>query len=223
MSRLIRSMAYLIVLAASLSLLSGCGTLIPGPTPTPTFTETPIPPTPTPVTPTNTPEPTQTPVPTLPPTNPPPPPATPKPAVPTETPYGQKPIYIYFIALNTGGNVACGDTVIPIDSGVKTTDDLILNIQHAMRQLLVYHTEHIGELYNPLFKSQMSVASVSYGASGSRLTIELSGKYVKTDDKCDGARVMAMLLATIRQFPGIAGNPDISLNGLGIKNFLSTK
>lgn len=229
MSRLIRSIVYLIILAACLSFLSGCGTLIPGPTPTPTFTETPIPPTPTPVPPTNTPEPTQTPEPTLPPTKPPPPPATPKPVVPTETPYGQKPIYIYFIALNTGGNIAAGcggkegDSLVAIDTGLRTTDDVILNVEHALRQLFIYHTELIGELYNPLYKSQISVASVQFDTSGSRIIVELSGKDVKTDDKCDGSRVMAMLMATIRQFTGGAGNPDISLNGSGIKNFLSGK
>jgi hypothetical protein len=142
--------------------------------------------------------------------------------LPTSTPYGQKPIYIYFVQLKTGGNVGCGDSLVPVQTNVSTTDDMIKNVQLALQQLFLYHVANFGNLYNPLYKSEITVSSVDYGPSG-QVVVELTGKYGKTDDACDGGRVFAMLQKTIRQFPGIGGNPSISLNGVGIKNWLYTK
>jgi len=214
--------AWLLLVVLMLSTLSGCGVILPEPTATPTPTDTPEPPTETPLPPTETPLPTPTETPTLPPTNtlPPPPPT---PAPPTVTPFGQKPIYIYFVQENTGGNVGCGDSLVAIQTGLFTSDDLIYDMKRALQQLFIYKTEYFGTLRNPFYLSTISVASVSYMGSGDRVSVELSGTYEPTSDKCDGTRAFAMLTATIRQFPGVAGNPSISLNGAGIKNFLFAK
>jgi hypothetical protein len=214
----IRRVSIILVLV-NLVLAGGCSTFMASPTPTATSTETPVPPTPTPVPPTETPIPTPTE--TLPPlptdTQLPPPTSTAIP--PTSTPSG-KPIYIYFIEKNTGGNVGCGDSLVAITTGVYTKDVLLVDIEQALRQLFLYHTEYFGNLYNPLYKSQLSVGYVDYSSGGDRIEVDINGKLDMTDDACDGGRIWAILIATIRQFPGIPGNPDISVNGVGIKNLI---
>ena len=222
MSTINRSVAWLLLIIFSLSFLSGCGQIVARPTETPTPTDTPIPPTDTPVPPTDTPQPTPTETPIPPPTDTLPPPPTPTQILPTNTPYGQKPIYIYFIQTGTGGNVGCGDSLVPVQTNLGTTDDTIKNVQLALGQLFLYHTQTFGELYNPLYASKLSVAGVDYSGTG-RVVVDLSGEIGKTGESCDSGRILAMLQATIRQFRGVLGNPEINLNGSGIKNFLKMK
>jgi hypothetical protein len=222
MLKINRRAVWLILTILIMTLLSGCGQILAQPTPTPTPTNTPEPPTPTPIPPTNTPEPTATETPVPSPTDTLPPPPTPTQVLPTSTPYGQKPIYIYFIQKNTGGNVGCGDSLVPVHTNVSTTDDMIVNVKLALQQLFFYHVEMFGNLYNPLYLSSISVSSVDYAASG-QVDVELSGTFGKTGDACDGSRIFAMLQGTIRQFPEFRGNPSITLNGVGIKNWLYTK
>lgn len=196
-------------------LLSGCSTILPQPTPTPTLTPsstaTPLPTdTPTPLpTDTPTPEPTNTPFPTLPPL------PTQPPATPTLS--GGKPIYIYFIQKKSGGNVACGDSLVYYLTGKNRTSDVAADIKTALQNLFAYKTAEFGDSYNPLYKSKLQVVSVE--VLDGTVNIELSGEIVLSDDKCDGNRIFAMLQATVKQFSGV-GTPKFSLNGEGIKNFL---
>lgn len=207
---------FILVLFGMLGILmSGCGVVFAKPTPTPTATPlptaTPIPTdTPTPL-PTETPTeiPTNTPLPTLPPlpTQPP----------PTATTAGGKAIYIYFIQKKGGGNVACGDSLVYYYSGKTRTDDVEYDIKVALQQLFAYHTEEFGGVYNPLYKSRLQVVSVE--ATDGTVNIELSGELKLSDDKCDGSRILAMLQAVVRQFPGV-GTPKFTIDGVGIKNYL---
>jgi len=196
-------------------LLSGCATILPQPTPTPTSTPsptaTPLPTdTPTPL-PTDTPTamPTNTPFPTLPPL-PTQPPASP-------TPSGGKPIYIYFIQKKSGGNVACGDSLVYYLTGKNRTSDVEADIKTALQSLFAYKTAEFGSSYNPLYQSKLQVVSVEM--MDGTVNIELSGVIKLSDDKCDSSRIYAMLQATVRQFPGV-GTPKFTLNGDGIKNYL---
>ncbi|MDD5469065.1 MAG: GerMN domain-containing protein, partial [Anaerolineales bacterium] len=199
--------ALALVLALSLSSLSGCGVFFPQPTPTPIPTNTPEPPTPTSI-PTDTPVPTATIVPTLPPTNTPFPTFPPQPSA-TNTPTNQKPIYIYFIQKKTGGTVACGDSLVALTSGQYRTDKLEPDIETALRQLFIWHQANFGELYNALYLSNLSVVEVEIDAGG-KIVVDLSGEVEVSEDKCDKSRIFAQIVATIRQFPGVSGNPSIS-------------
>lgn len=208
---------YWVILITCLLIFSagGCSKIIPTPTPMPTFTNTPEPPTPTPIPPTDTPlPPTETP--TEAPTNTPPPPPTITPIPPTATPSG-KPIYIYFIERE--GSQKCGGELVPILSGMHRTTDLIKNVEVALGQQFLYRTQNVLSLYNPLFKSKLSVADVDTGDAGNKIIAMLSGE-ITLNEECDGPSIFAILQAVIRQFPGPTGNPDITLNGIGIKNFL---
>lgn len=211
----IRNLVILVIFGMLGILMSGCGVIFAEPTPTPTATPLPSPTplptdTPTPLpTETPTPIPTNTPLPTLPPlpTQPP----------PTATTAGGKAIYIYFIQKKAGGNVGCGDSLVYYYSGKTRTDDVEYDIKVALQQLFAYHTAEFGDVYNPLYKSQLQVVSVEEG--GGQVIIELAGEIKLSDDKCDGSRIWAMLQAVVRQFPGV-GTPKFLLNGEGIKNFL---
>lgn len=206
---------YSLVGITAILATAGCSSLFPEPTPTPT--NTPIPPTSTPI-PTDTPIPTETP--TEIPTSTPLPTIPPLPtASPTATKViGGKPIYFYFVLPKSGGNVACGDSLAPLTSGKYQTGDVEADIMTALQQLFSFHMAEFGELYNPLYKSNLKVDSVEF-YDGTQTIVELSGDYVKTEDDCDPGRVLAMIQATIRQFPD-TGSLDINLNGAGIKNYV---
>ncbi|MGB9521980.1 MAG: GerMN domain-containing protein, partial [Anaerolineales bacterium] len=135
----------------------------------------------------------------------------------TATSVGGKPIYIYFIQKKGGGNVACGDSLVYYLTGKYRTTDVEADIKTALQNLFAYKTAEFGGSYNPLYKSKLQVVSVE--AMDGTVNIELSGQLVLSDDKCDGSRILAMLQATVKQFPGV-GTPKFSLNGEGIKNFL---
>ncbi|GAB4477095.1 MAG: hypothetical protein Kow0088_15550 [Anaerolineales bacterium] len=199
--------------------LAACSIVLPAPTPTPTAT---LAPTATPL-PTDTPTPLPTVTPTEIPTNTPLPTLPPLPPLPTEAPptptvlAGTKPIYIYFIQKGGGGNVACGDSLVYYYTGKYRTDNVEADIKTALQNLFFYKTAEFGGVYNPLYKSKLTVVSVEL-VDGA-VEINLSGEIKLTDDPCDPNRIFAMLVATVRQFPNV-GTPKFSLNGIGIKNYL---
>ncbi len=199
--------------------LTACSVVLPEPTATPTATPEPSP---TPL-PTDTPTPLPTETPTEVPTSTPLPTLPPLPSLPTEAPptptvlAGTKPIYIYFIQKGGGGNVACGDTLVYYYTGKYRTDDVEADIKTALQNLFFYKTAEFGGVYNPLYKSKLNVLRVD--VTNGSVEIELSGEIKLSGDPCDPNRIYAMLVATVRQFPGV-GTPKFNLNGVGIKNFL---
>lgn len=179
--------------------VSGCQAFAP---PSPTATNTPIPPTDTPVPPTPTPIPptatyTFTPPPTLPaiPTD------TPVPPSPSATASGSEAIYFYVLALENNNLKVCGgETPVAINTGIYRTNDSVFDVSVALQRLFSYKGEYFGELYNPIGRSNFSVGSVEVDASGT-LQVNLGGEYVKSNSKCDGARVRLQVMTTCKQFP----------------------
>jgi hypothetical protein len=196
-------------------LLAGCSAINPSsatdtPTPTtpappsatpapPTATDTVIPPTLT-YTPTSTVEPTLTLTPTETPTHT---------ALPTPT--GDQAIYIYMIQTGNDGPIGCGDTAIPINTGIYRTGDIELDVATALANLFVKR-QYIAGLYNPAYLSNIQVDSVNYKVYDSKVEVMLSGTYVRSKDRCDNSRVRAQVWSTIRQFPGVK-TVYILLNG----------
>jgi hypothetical protein len=218
MSSKTKNLTKILSLVLLMTMLTGCGTLIAKPTETPIPTDTPVPPTETPVPPTDTPIPTATETATLaPPTETPLPPSiTPNP--PTSTPSG-KPIYIYFVEREAGA-AACSGTLVPLLSGAfRKEDDIEGNVMTALRNLFAYHNSFVGTLYNPLYKSKLQVVGALMDDTSNRVGVSLSGE-ISLAEECDGDLIFKMITTTIRQFPGPTGNPEITLNGTGIKNFL---
>ncbi len=118
---------------------------------------------------------------------------------PPPTPSGEDAIYLYYIQLNTDGPVACGDSLIPLNTGVARTGDVEADVAVALGRLF-YQREYFGNLYNALFRSNMSVTRVEFEENTGLVNVYLDGTYVRSGDRCDDRRVRAQVWTTIRQF-----------------------
>ncbi|MEN6298635.1 MAG: hypothetical protein ABFD51_01790 [Anaerolineaceae bacterium] len=181
-------------------LLSGCQVFAPPATPT--STNTPIPPTETaiPPSPTSIP-PSATFTFTPPPTIPPQPTNTVVPPSPSATASGSEAIYFYVLQLENKNLKVCGgETPVAINTGIARTHDVEHDVKVALQRLFSYKMEYFGELYNPVFRSNFSVSGVSQQQGGG-VNVDIGGEYVKSDNKCDGARVRLQVVTTCKQFP----------------------
>ena len=170
---------------------------------------TPLPPTATPVPPTSTytPTATQTSLPTETPT----PSETPTETSPPPTASGEDAIYVYYIQKDTGGPVSCGDSLIKVNTGLYRSGDNEADIKTALSRLF-NKQEYIGNLYNPIFRSNLKIQSINFKGYEGLADISLDGAYVRSGDRCDDSRVRAQIWTTIRQFPGVK-TVYILLNG----------
>lgn len=200
--------------APSLTLVSQPATDTPVPPtvtlPPPTDTPSPLPPTPTnTVTLTSLPSETSTATETATPTSPP------------ATPSGDEAIYVYYIQLDTGGPVACGDSLVAANTGLWRTGDVEEDVRTALGRLF-FKKQWFGKLINPVYLSNLSVANVVFNQSSGEVSIDLEGTYVRSGDRCDDGRVRAQIWTTIRQFKGIK-TVYILLNGNLLGDILSTE
>lgn len=175
---------------------------VPPPTETPlpptsTQTSTPVPPSPTP-TQTPTQVPTDTPTPT---------------ETPTQTPVlvsGQSSVQLpaaskgtvlmYFIQLQTGGAVACGDSVIGVGTGIQSTGNIAKDVSSGLKQLFAADFKYASGLYNPLYASRIRVGNVKFDSKTGLISVWLHGTYKPTGDDCDNLRVKAQVWTTVRQY-----------------------
>lgn len=127
------------------------------------------------------------------------------------TPSGEDAIYIYMIQKDNGGPIACGDSTVPINTGVWRTGDMESDVRTALQRLFVKQ-QFIAGLNNPAYLSNIQVDSVDFKSFQGILSIRLSGTYVRSGDRCDDRRVREQVWGTIRQFSGIK-TIDILLNG----------
>ena len=196
------------MLAVGLILFAGCSSplfqaLAPTPTATLSPTETPTATLPPTVTATQLP-PTHPPTitATLPPTDTPTPSETPTATQPPPTASGEDAIYVYYIQLNTGGPVACGDSLVKANTGVWRSGDIEADVKTALERLF-FKRKFFGELYNPVYLSNLAVQSVDFQESQGLVNVYLDGTYVRSGDRCDDGRVRAQIWTTIRQFKAI--------------------
>lgn len=110
--------------------------------------------------------------------------------------------------------------MIKVNTGLPRTGDNATDIASALRRLLVKLKFMVG-LYNPVYLSNMSVASVNFNPSSGLATVDLIGSYVRSGDSCDDGRVHDQIWTTIRQFPGVKG-VLVRLNGNLLGDILST-
>lgn len=136
------------------------------------------------------------------------------------TPSGEDAVYVYYIQLDTGGPVSCGDSLIRANTGAWRTGDVEADVTTAVKRLL-YKREFIGSLYNPIFRSNFQVQSVEYKDFSGYVEVNLLGTYVRSGDRCDDSRVRAQVWTTIRQFPGVK-TVKVLLNGNLLGDILAT-
>jgi hypothetical protein len=176
--------------------------------PPPTETASPVPATPTA---TLTPLPSDTPTVTL----------TETPTSPPPSPSGDEAIYVYYLQLDTGGPVACGDSLVAANTGLSRTGDIEADVRTALERLF-FKLQWFGGLYNPIYLSNLSVTNVSFNAPTGEVSVDLTGSYVRSGDRCDEGRVRAQVWTTIRQFKDIK-TVYILLDGNLLGDILSTE
>ncbi|MCU0489669.1 MAG: hypothetical protein MUE67_12060 [Anaerolineales bacterium] len=108
------------------------------------------------------------------------------------------PIYKYLIHQNTGGPVACGDSLVAVYVG-KRTGDVRKDTATALKSLFATG-KNSGGLYNPLSDSKLRVRRVEYTKEKQNTQIYLGGKLVRPKTYCESARARAMVWATAQQF-----------------------
>ncbi|GAB4398932.1 MAG: hypothetical protein OHK0052_22160 [Anaerolineales bacterium] len=149
----------------------------------PTATVTPIPPTATATeTPTETPSPTPTFI---------------------VTPGESNEIHIYYVLLNTGGSAACGDSMIAVRTGLLRTGDIAKDVKAGLEVLLRNKNEYFGNLYNPLYASNLSVSEVTFEKSNGYVWIYLYGTLVRSGNSCDNTRIKLQVWQVARQYAGV--------------------
>ncbi len=134
---------------------------------------------------------------------------------------GENAIYIYVVDRDTGGSMACGDTLVPINTGQARSGDLAQDVETGLKNLFVKRQYILG-LYNPLYISNIAVTQVWYKEYSQTIYVRLQGTYVRSDDRCDTRRVREQIWATIRQFGGVKV-VDILLNDNLLGDILAGK
>lgn len=123
----------------------------------------------------------------------------------------ENPIVYYLIQPDTGGPEACGDSIIGIGIGVSRSNDISNDVTLALEALLGQKSEWVLGLFNPVSWSTINLKDVSF--SEGLITVNFTGKFEKSDDKCDNLRVKAQIWSTIRQFRAIKST-NIYLNNV---------
>ena len=121
--------------------------------------------------------------------------------LPVQATAAGQPIYKYLVHPNTGGPVACGDSLYPVYVG-KRTGDTRKDVATALKSLFA-SPKNSGGLFNPLADSRFKVQKVEYNKSTKNVKIFLGGKLVRPDSFCDIARARAMVWTTAQQFPEV--------------------
>jgi hypothetical protein len=134
-------------------------------------------------------------------------------ALPTETPTATvipvaesipgNAIMIYLILPDTGGPIACGDSLIAIDSGLKATGDIKKDVAAAFNKLFAIGVKNVKGYYNALYQSRLTADRVVIDKSKQDITIYSDARFVRPNTDCDHLRYRAQVWATITQFPGI--------------------
>ena len=140
---------------------------------------------------------------------------TPPPAPPTSTPSPNYVIY-YLIIEDTGGPFGCGDTLFPVSAGKFRSGDLEKDLTTAFNALLGNKEQYFNNLYNALYKSNVSVDEVVVNNDNS-VEVRLVGNFDTKGQSgsgtdCERRRISDQLWQTAYQFPEIS-HADIRWNG----------
>ena len=151
---------------------------------------------------------------------------TPTSVAETATPQGSPPgnqMVVYLIAPEGGpgpiGPIGCGDYLVPVGRGDLPPTTTDRQIAYALLGLFSIREQFYGQsgLYNPLYRSNLGVQSVTIDANG-HATISLSGDLV-LGGECDSPRVQAQIEETALQFA--ITDVTVLLNGQPLADVLS--
>lgn len=108
----------------------------------------------------------------------------------------------YYLTLDTGGSVGCGDTLVGVSSGHLRTGDVEKDLTTALRAQLANGVQWYGSLYNQLYKSTLFLQSVSFDSGSGHVLVRMGGS-IGGLDGCEKKRLEAQVLYNIFQFPQI--------------------
>ena len=134
----------------------------------------------------------------------------------------QKMVQIFLIAVGdngqTGVQVGCGDSTIPVQVEIPPTQGVL---KAALVALLSIKDQYYGQsgLYNALYQSDLQVESVNI--DGGKASVYLTGT-LQMGGECDVPRVHAQLEQTVLQFPTVT-EAAIFINGKPLADVLSLK
>jgi hypothetical protein len=123
---------------------------------------------------------------------------------PSPTP-PQKGVIYYLVALDTGGSLGCGDSLIPVYAGILTSGNLEKDIHNSLHALLKLKVKDVGELYNPLHNAHLNTAGVDFKENTGNAVVNLSGSIPKPKDECEYHRVRGVLWETVRHYRDVKG------------------
>ncbi len=109
----------------------------------------------------------------------------------------------YLVHQGTGGSTGCGDSLVPVSTGFLPTGDVKADVKIAINSLFSTGTKYVGNLYNPLYQSNLRVGKVTFKKATGELTIHLTGGFTKPKDDCDKKLYRAQVWDTARQFPEV--------------------
>ena len=121
-------------------------------------------------------------------------------------------VSMYLIQVGTGGPI-CGDSVIPVSSGVESEGSVESDVYNALKQLFSIKSEYVGGFLNSLYRSRLRVNNVKFNSKNGLITVDLQGSYRPTGDPCDSSRVKAQIWSTIRQYKEVKAT-NIYLDGI---------
>lgn len=124
--------------------------------------------------------------------------------VPSATP-PQKGVTYYLVALDTGGNLGCGDSLIPVYTGIPSSGNLEKDIHNSLHTLLKLKVKDVGGLYNPLHNAHLNTAGVDFKKASGNAVVNLAGSIPKPKDECEYHRVRGVLWETVRQYRDVKG------------------
>jgi hypothetical protein len=110
----------------------------------------------------------------------------------------------YFVLPDTGGPFACGDSLFATGTGNVRSGDLEKDITTALNSLFSTGVKYIGDLYNPLYQSNLRVSKLEIIKGSGDVTAYLTGNFVKPKNDCDKARYRAQVWQTVLQFPEVS-------------------
>ena len=123
---------------------------------------------------------------------------------PSPTPK-QKGVIYYLIAKDTGGPVGCGDSLIPVYTGIPTSGDLEKDIHNGLHTLLKLKVEEFGGYYNPLHNAHLNTGAISFNKASGQVRVNLNGSIPKPKDECEYHRVRGVLWETVRHYRDVKG------------------
>lgn len=112
-------------------------------------------------------------------------------------------IFYYLVALNTGGTIGCGDSLVPVYVGAPSTGDIEKNIHASLHGLLKLKVKELNGYYNPLHNAHLSIGEIRFNKQSGHVEVHFSGSIPKPKDECEYHRLRRALWETIRHYRAV--------------------